>query len=147
MLPLWSVIPAVHLSSKRPHEAIPQGWPNSCPLKTKYTELVLDPTVFDLCSQTSHLTCIYQDHIFPKRKVKCDTFGISQKWLFLTEAIQVTSWCVTTLSSWATVFSSVKEDFLALIGRYCPRRISLIQAEFESDSTPMSFLPPMAPIN
>lgn len=65
-----------------------------------------------LCSQRSHLTYTYQDHLFPPHSTlhspppKSGTHLAFHR-TFLSKTIQVTSWCVTVPQQ-AIVFSSLK---------------------------------------
>lgn len=55
MLTLWSVVTDLLLFPKRPHEAVVQGWPNFCPLKTSVTESVPDYSIWSLCPDKSFI--------------------------------------------------------------------------------------------
>lgn len=55
MLTLWSVVTDLLLFPRRPHEAVVQGWPNFCPLKTSVTESVPDYSIWSLCPDKSFI--------------------------------------------------------------------------------------------
>lgn len=54
-LTLWSVVTDLLLFPQRPHEAVVQGWPNFCPLKTSVRESVPDYSIWSLCPDKSFI--------------------------------------------------------------------------------------------